>query len=159
MVFLKISQNSRESTCTRVSFWIKLQAWGLQLYLKKRLWHMCFPVNFAKFLKTVFLQNTSGALLLTVSWEQWAINIFETTRKVCEYVFFFDPYLFILGWKIQKGKNFIFRHISRSVSLWLNKPTNHDLATICGACAIRYHLFNLKHENHPWFKPATLLKV
>ena len=28
--------------------------------LKKRLWHKCFPVNFAKFLKAPFLQNTSG---------------------------------------------------------------------------------------------------
>ena len=28
--------------------------------LKKRLWHSCFPVNFAKFLRTAFLQNTSG---------------------------------------------------------------------------------------------------
>ena len=27
--------------------------------LKKRLWHRCFPVNFAKFLRTPFLQNTS----------------------------------------------------------------------------------------------------
>ena len=32
--------------------------------LKKRLWRRCFPVNFAKFLKTPFLQNTSGRLLL-----------------------------------------------------------------------------------------------
>ena len=32
--------------------------------LKKRLWHMCIPVNFAKFLRKPFLQNTSGRLLL-----------------------------------------------------------------------------------------------
>ena len=32
--------------------------------LKKRLWHRCFPVNFVKFLRTHFLQNTSGRLLL-----------------------------------------------------------------------------------------------
>ena len=31
---------------------------------KKRLWHRCFPVNFAKFLRAPFLQNTSGRLLL-----------------------------------------------------------------------------------------------
>ena len=31
--------------------------------LKKRLWHRCFPVNFAKFLRTPFLQNTSRRLL------------------------------------------------------------------------------------------------
>ena len=28
--------------------------------LKKRLWHRCFPVNFLKFARTAFLQNTSG---------------------------------------------------------------------------------------------------
>ena len=31
--------------------------------LKKRLWHRRFPVNFVKFLRTPFLQNTSGRLL------------------------------------------------------------------------------------------------
>ena len=38
---------------------------GLRL-LKKRLWHRCFPVNFIKFLRTPFLQNISGRLLLNV---------------------------------------------------------------------------------------------
>ena len=32
--------------------------------LKQRLWHRCFPVNSAKFLRTPFLQNTSGRQLL-----------------------------------------------------------------------------------------------
>ena len=32
---------------------------------KKRLWQKSFPVNFAKFLRTPFLQNTSGWLLLS----------------------------------------------------------------------------------------------
>ena len=42
------------------------------LFFKKvaGLGHRCFPVNFVKFLRTAFLQNTSGRLLLT-------INIFE----------------------------------------------------------------------------------
>ena len=30
--------------------------------LKKRIWHKCFPVNFAKFLRAPFLQNTSWRL-------------------------------------------------------------------------------------------------
>ena len=34
--------------------------------LKKRLRHRCFPVNFGKFLRTPFLQNTSGWLLLKI---------------------------------------------------------------------------------------------
>ena len=32
--------------------------------LKKRLWYRCFPVSFAKFLRTPFLQNTSRQLFL-----------------------------------------------------------------------------------------------
>ena len=32
--------------------------------LETRPWHRCFPVNFAKFLRTPFLQNTSRQLLL-----------------------------------------------------------------------------------------------
>ena len=32
--------------------------------IKKRLWHRCFPVNFAKFLRTAFSQDTCGWLLL-----------------------------------------------------------------------------------------------
>ena len=54
-MFLEISQN-----CARVSFLCLRPA----TLLKKRLWHRSFPVNFAKFLRTPFLQNTSGRLLL-----------------------------------------------------------------------------------------------
>ena len=31
---------------------------------RRRLWHRCFPVNFVKFLRAPFLQNTSGRGLL-----------------------------------------------------------------------------------------------
>ena len=61
-MFLEISQNSQENTCARISLLIKLQASTL---FKKSLWHRCFPVNFSKFLRTPFLQNTSRRLLLT----------------------------------------------------------------------------------------------
>ena len=59
-IFLEISQ---ENTCATVSFLIKLQTRPATL-LKKKLWHRCFSVNSAKFLRTPFLQNTSGRLLL-----------------------------------------------------------------------------------------------
>ena len=36
------------------------------LFNKKRLWHRCFPVNFAKFLRHLFLQNTSGECFLKI---------------------------------------------------------------------------------------------
>ena len=55
-------------------FLIKLLAWGLA-----RLWHKCFPVNFTKFLRTSFLQNTSERLLhksnrKTPEMEYWPSN-------------------------------------------------------------------------------------
>ena len=58
-----ISQNSQENTHVKASSLIKLQAsaWS---FIKKRLWHGGFPVNFAKFLRTTFLQNSSGRLFL-----------------------------------------------------------------------------------------------
>ena len=50
-VFLKMSQNSQEN--------IRVRVLRPPTLLKKRFWHRCFPVNFAKFLRTPFLQNTS----------------------------------------------------------------------------------------------------
>ena len=46
-VFLESFQNLQEGTSARASF------------LKNRLWHRCFTVNLAKFLRMSFLQNTS----------------------------------------------------------------------------------------------------
>ena len=45
-------------------FFNKVAALRPATLLKKRLWNTCFPVNFAKFPRTPFLQNTSGRLLL-----------------------------------------------------------------------------------------------
>ena len=46
--------------------------------LKKRLWHRCFPVGFAIFLRTPFLQNTSGPLLLQL--ELWNIEFWRLKK-------------------------------------------------------------------------------
>ena len=47
MIFLKISQNSQESICARVS----RALFGSATLFKNRLWHRCLPVIFAKILK------------------------------------------------------------------------------------------------------------
>ena len=47
-------------------FFNKVAGLGSATLLKKRLWHRCFPGNFAKFLRTLFLKNTSGRLFLSV---------------------------------------------------------------------------------------------
>ena len=70
-VFLKILQNSQENNCARFSLLMKLLVSGLLVsglrpatLLKERISNRCFPVNFVKLLRTAFLQNTSGRLLL-----------------------------------------------------------------------------------------------
>ena len=54
-VVLEIPQNSQKNTCARASN--KVAGLRPATLLKKRLWHSCFPVNFAKFLRTPFLQE------------------------------------------------------------------------------------------------------
>ena len=49
--------------------------------LKRRLWHRCFPVNFAKFLRAPFIQNTSGRVLLQEVFHR------KAPRKHCVWVF------------------------------------------------------------------------
>ena len=64
-MFLKIPQNSQESIFDRVAFLIKLQAKACN-FIKKRLWHSFFPVNFEKFLRTLFLIEHFRWLLLKI---------------------------------------------------------------------------------------------
>ena len=47
-----------------VKHWSSESCWWPATLLKKRLQHRYFPVNFAKFIKTPFLQNTSERLPL-----------------------------------------------------------------------------------------------
>ena len=68
-MFLEISQNSQENACFRVSFLITLQTRPAPL-LTKRTWYRCFLVNFTKFLRTLFLKNTSRRRLLDI-WNPW----------------------------------------------------------------------------------------
>ena len=50
--------------------------------LKKRLWHRYFPKNFAKFLRTPFLQNTFARLLLDEIFELASATIKETKTEI-----------------------------------------------------------------------------
>ena len=56
--------------------------------IRKRLWHSCFPVNFAKYLRTPFLQNTPGRLLLVIA----ALRLYEIVQVS----------LFLLTWGTEK---------------------------------------------------------
>ena len=92
--FVKLFQLKREfqllsESATRGALWKK--ALGLQLW--QRLWHRCFPVNFEKFLKTPFLQNTSGRLLLWfMAFSDWEF-LLQRFKNICY-------------WKIDCGKHY-----------------------------------------------------
>ena len=47
-------------------FFNKVAGLGPATLLKRRLWHGCFPVDFVKYPRTPFLQNTSGRPLLNI---------------------------------------------------------------------------------------------
>ena len=76
---VEISQNSQENT------WARFQRPAT--LLKKGLWHRCFPVNFAKFLRTPFLREHLYSRLLS-SW------LFEALETKLEFqVMFFKKYV------------------------------------------------------------------
>ena len=56
-LFLEISQSSQKNTCVRDSL---NKVAGSATLLKKSHWYRYFSVNFSKFLRTLFLKNTSS---------------------------------------------------------------------------------------------------
>ena len=65
-MFLKISQNS-QGNISQTLFFNKIADLRSATLLKKRFWCRCFPVNFAKFLRTPFCRTPPGGWLpLTV---------------------------------------------------------------------------------------------
>ena len=72
-VFLEVAQNSQENTCDGASFFNKVEGLTPATLLKKRLWHKCFPVNFAKFIRIPFLTQHLGL---------WLSKYSKTNRKL-----------------------------------------------------------------------------
>ena len=62
-VLRNFAKFTRKHLC-RSLFFNKVAGLRQLFLLKERLLHRCFPVNFAKFLRKPFLQNTSGPLFL-----------------------------------------------------------------------------------------------
>ena len=54
--------------------------------MKKRLCHRCFPENFTKFLRTPFLQNTSGQLLRDESFELASATVKKTKTEIAHWI-------------------------------------------------------------------------
>ena len=82
--FIVYADSCGGSFCT--IYWLHLFSQPATL-LKKSLWHRCFPVNFAKFLRTPFLQNTSGWLLLQLISLRCPQKFIIIQVFLCEYNF------------------------------------------------------------------------
>ena len=128
-VFLEILQNSEENTFTRVSFLIKVQASGTKP------WYRCFPVNFAKFLRTPFIIEHLWRLLLeyapvvSIAKLKFLLKSGSHIPKILFYLlqwkpfhkmmknafFFILKFLFIL--KILQFLSWLFGHVEKTA--WL----------------------------------------
>ena len=75
------------NTCARLSFFNKVAGRRPETLLKKRVWHRCFPLNFAKFSRTSFSRNTSGQLLLQNEDSSTGISPLQILRNFQEEVF------------------------------------------------------------------------
>ena len=88
---LEILQNSQEITCARVFF------------LKKRLWHRCFPLNFAKFLRTHFLTEHLRWLLQAFRSESTLYSFSTSCSKQAQYLKFKWT---VTSWKYNRSNKF-----------------------------------------------------
>ena len=136
-VFLEISPNSQENTCARDSFLIKLQAQGLQLYLKRISGTGLFLWILRNFQEHVFYRSPPDNCFWTWTSSVSGVYIFKFTSRYCNNYFDLvrrkDRYLVFSFFKallksfililldtlylkinIRTRKNFVFGHISRS---------------------------------------------
>ena len=133
-------------------------------FVYKRLWHKCFPVNFAKVLSTPRLKNTSGQLILSY-WPNIANSITNSLRKFCVSLFLSLFHclkkakalswllisLLIIGYKYlmtfvheSNGRFSLVEFTRGRQKIFINRSTEHP-SSYKMFCAIWWHLCNLKN--------------
>ena len=108
------------------------------ILLKKRIWHRCFPVTFAKFLRTPFLKNTSGWLVLKKKSyaSERSISIVLKNSEFVEECFYVSPHwLYItrqrlLIIKAFKSKNYL-TNIFYSFAFFRKFIKNKGISNMC----------------------------
>ena len=139
--------------------------------MKKRLWYRCFCVNFTKFLRTLFLQNTSRRLLLLLAFQKQPPEVFyekrcswkfrkihRKTPLVCE-IFkntFFTEHL------RTAASAFSFSEAATGGVLWKKvflKISENSQENTFGLRNFQKHLFyRTPMDDYFWLFRATLLK-
>ena len=119
-MFLKISQNSQENTCSRVSVLIKSN------FVKIEILAQVFPCEFCEISKNTFLQNTSGRLLL-LNWKRFS---------------FISSFLYQWRWLMDQ----VFNLLSANPTKWPNKLKQfvENLPTNCLSVFDRFVKLALK---------------
>ena len=105
--------------------------------LKKRRWHRCFPVNFVEFLRTSFLRNTSGRLLLWLTFRIQNIGALPNQHSITKCLF--PGYLLSFS-EILKKKNGLCGFLLPFASYIWDNIFKNEPSKICG----RQPLKNLK---------------
>ena len=98
----KISQSSQENTCAGVPFEQSCRAEAFT-FVKRRIQRRCFPVNFAKFLKTPIQSEVCERLLLDWKIHEKLLNVFYTLT---------------IMFSIECRRNSLSCHLFSSVSLY-----------------------------------------
>ena len=111
--------------------------------LKMRLWHRCFHVNFAKFLRTSFSQNSSGRLLLSSPSNLLFItNLSKSLFLLCNistfYVFFSKKHVQI-------------SHVSVKLVITIEKKMNESLTRPTRPLRSTFLQLKGRGENFPIF--------
>ena len=84
-------------------FFNKVAGVSLKFYLKKRLWHRCFPVNLLNFWEHLFYRKPSGDCFWYLAGPKYA-SVMTLHKKVNIYL---------------KKKKYIYIYISISISIYL----------------------------------------
>ena len=133
----EISQNSQGNFCIEMSFFDKVKLCRSAPSLKARPQRRCFLVNFAKFVRTPFLQNTTRRRLL----------IIPTINK--QYDTFLLTYAIFWGHNLLSFSSSIFMHFFQFFSFsFTYLQTNSKIKWIrltwvflsCQICHSNYHL-------------------
>ena len=109
-VFCKKDVVRNFSKFTSKKIWQSLLLNKVAGLLKKRLWHRCFPVNFAKFLRTPFSQNTSRRLLLAL------LRNVHKSYEFLSKLLFFKTYAYIIIKSLKRSNYLGYQKTSNSIA-------------------------------------------
>ena len=138
-------------------------------FIKKRLWHRCSPVNFAKFLRTPFLQNSSGRLLVEAHSKLSQTSKMEVFTKIVNSCLLFSqkaPFQ-IFDWVLNTplesitslsfGSHISLNYIQSALSVYI--ISNLHLRQSKSNKVIEYIAISSKLVTYTWEQPWDLVWV